>query len=127
MTLSGVHSQKLSTSNEVKKYITAKERDSIFSKIQRGKADAIKVIALKKALTECGNTKVVYNKIITVHEMKADSLSLIIIKQKEVEVNLLEINRIQLVNQNKKSMNTFLRGSILGIVLTSVAIGIIAN
>lgn len=127
MTLSGVYSQKSSTSSEVKKFITAKERDSIFRKIQRGKADALKVKALKKALVECGKTKDVYVEIINVHKMKSDSLLLIIQKQENIEASLVEVNRLQVKEQGKKSMNSFLRGSIVGIILTTVAIGILAH
>lgn len=127
MTISGVHSQKSSTNDETRKYITAKERDSIFSKIQRGKSDALKVIALKRSLVACGNTKAVYNKVIKVHVMKADSLSLIIAKQKEIETNLVLINKLQLKESKKRSRNSFLKGSAVGIILTAVVAGILTQ
>jgi hypothetical protein len=54
-----------------------------FVKIQRGKIDAGKVIVLKKSLSECAKT--LYVKVIQLKDMRADSLEVIILKQREIE------------------------------------------
>jgi hypothetical protein len=87
MTTSGVYSQKQLTSSPTTRTITSVQRQ-YFVKIQRGKIDAEKVIVLKKSLSECGATKTLYVKVIQLKDMRADSLEVIILKQREIEKNL---------------------------------------
>jgi hypothetical protein len=84
MTTSGVYSQKQLTSSRQHNYYFCAERQ-YFVKIQRGKIDAEKVIVLKKSLSECSATKTLYVKVIQLKDMRADSLEVIILKQREIE------------------------------------------
>jgi hypothetical protein len=96
------------------------QRDSIFVKIQRGKIDAEKVIVLKKSLSECGATKTLYVKVIQLKDMRADSLEVIILKQREIEKNLVAIQKEQLKDNRRKVRNSFLKGTVAGVILTII-------
>jgi hypothetical protein len=119
-----VHSQKQSESSLATRALTTVERDSIFIKIQRGKVNADKVLILEKSLAECARTKKVYVKVIQVHNMKADSLSLINKKRQVINENLVDINKAQAKEYRKRTFKSFIKGGIVGIILTLVGIAI---
>jgi hypothetical protein len=78
--------------------------------IQRGKIDK-KVIVLKKSLSECSSaTKTLYVKVIQLKDMRADSLEVIILKQREIEKNLVAIQKSSL-KTTEESKNSFLKHS----------------
>jgi hypothetical protein len=83
MTTSGVYSQKQLTSSPTTRTITSVQRDSIFVKIQRGKIDAEKLLFLRSLYQSA--TKTLYVKVIQLKDMRADSLEVIILKQREIE------------------------------------------
>jgi hypothetical protein len=55
-----------------------------FVKIQRGKIDAEKLLFLR-SLYQSAATKTLYVKVIQLKDMRADSLEVIILKQREIE------------------------------------------
>jgi hypothetical protein len=116
----GVYSQKQLTSSPTTRVITSIERDSIYIKLQRGKINAEKVSVLRKSLQECGATKAVYVKVIKTQNMKADSLRLIILKQRDIENNLIAINEEQIKSSRKKANKALFKGTIIGVILTIV-------
>lgn len=122
MLVSGAHSQKRSESSLAARPLTSVERDSIFVKIQRGKINADRVLILEKTIAECNRTKKVYIKVIDVHNMKADSLFLIIDKKEIINRNLIAINKVQAKEYKKRTFKSFLKGGVLGIILTLVTL-----
>ena len=122
MLASGVHSQKRSESSLASRPLTSIERDSIFVKIQRGKINADRVLILEKTIAECNRSKKVYIKVIDVHNMKADSLLLIIDKKEIINRNLNAINKVQAKEYKKRTLKSFLKGGVLGVILTLVTL-----
>jgi hypothetical protein len=70
-----------------------------FVKIQRGKIDAEKLLFLR-SLYQSAVTKTLYVKVIQLKDMRADSLEVIISKQREIEKKFSSKKR-----QQKKSKN----------------------
>lgn len=120
MMTSGMHSQNPSANKESSRFITATERDSAYNKIQRGKADAVKVGILNKALYDCDGAKEAYLQALVLEKVKSDSLAIIKVRQKDMIHNLEEVNKDQKKAASKRTFLSFLEGAAVGAALLAI-------
>lgn len=94
--------------------ITESERDSIFSKIQRGKIDAERVVHLTGALNSCDSIKGIHIKVIGIQEMQIDSLFKVISNDKLIMKNMEDVTKLEIDRERKKGKWKFLKGAGVG-------------
>jgi hypothetical protein len=111
MTLNGMHSQEQSKNSRV---ITSVERDSIYKKIQRGKAAEANVKHLDSALTKCDSVKGLVYKALEIEEMKSDSLHKIILQERLIGDNLEANIEDEIKRGRRRAFWSFLKGAGIG-------------
>jgi len=97
--------------------ITDVQRDSIYNKIQRGNANAKKVILLNKSLDVCDSIKAVKTEIIGVQHIKIGKLNYII-------DNLKTVNKLEKKKGRRKSFWAFVKGTGIGAFLMFIGLTI---
>lgn len=124
MTLNGVHSQEQSKIKENGRYITSVQRDSIYKKIQRGKAAEANVKVLDSALVKCDSVKLLIYKALEIEEMKTDSLYVIIERERIINENLKANVKDEQKRGRRRGFWNFLKGAAVGIVATSLLVAL---
>jgi len=94
--------------------ITPKERDSLYSKMQKGKHAVQQVKVLDSALAKCDASKIKLREALAVSQKEIDSLVLKTIKQKEIEDNLNKNINDEIKKGRKKGFWNFVKGTVVG-------------
>lgn len=94
--------------------ITETQRDSIFSKIQRGKIDAERVVFLRKALASCDSIKKYSLQIRGIQNIQIDSLYKVISNDKIMIKTLEDVGKLEVKRGRRRGMFGLLKGVAIG-------------
>lgn len=100
--------------------ITEKQRDSIYSKIQRGKINAERVVHLRNALFSCDSIKAIKTEIMGIQEIQIDSLYKVISIDKTIIQKLEEVVKLEIKRGRRRGFWNYLKGTAFGMLIMTV-------
>jgi len=102
--------------------ITETQRDSIYSKIERGKVNAERVVHLKAALVQCDVSKKLKDDLSLLQEKQLSDKDKIIANNNEAIKNLEDSMKAEKKRARKKGFWGFIKGIAVGAAITTVGI-----